>query len=82
MSSWVQSVWLIAGPSVMTRSSVRYSVGRLAWPRRVPSVVSSNFRWVMVAYNLKSLKISAKDRKRDYIDELFVKLGLLEISPV
>jgi hypothetical protein len=36
----------------------------------------------MVAYNLMSLKISAKDRKRDYIDELFVKLGLLEINPV
>jgi hypothetical protein len=27
------------------------------------------------------LKIAAKDRKRDYIDELFVKLGQLEISP-
>lgn len=28
-----------------------------------------------------NLKIAAKDRKRDYIDELFVKLGQLEISP-
>ncbi len=66
----------------MKRSFVRYSVGRLAWPQRIPSFVSSNFRWVMVAYNLMSLKISVKDRKRDYIDELFVKLGLLEINPV
>jgi hypothetical protein len=27
------------------------------------------------------LKIAAKDRKRDYIDKLFVKLGQLEIGP-
>jgi hypothetical protein len=27
------------------------------------------------------LKIAARDRKRDFIDELFLKLGQLEISP-
>ena len=60
--------WFIGGKSSPSLATVRFKCIALG------SYIVHRGRSII-------LKIAAKDRKRDYIDKLFVKLGQLEIGP-
>lgn len=74
--------WVMVAYNLMSLFKQRVMGGKSS-----PSLATVRFKCIAlgsyIVHRGRSiiLKIAAKDRKRDYIDELFVKLGQLEISP-
>ena len=74
--------WVMVAYSLMSLFKQRVMGGKSS-----PSLATVRFKCIAlgsyIVYRGRSiiLKIAAKDRKRDYIDELFVKLGQIEVSP-
>ncbi len=74
--------WVMVAYSLMSIFKQRVMGGKSS-----PSLATVRFKCIALrSYIMHSgraiiLKITAKDRKRDCIDEVFVKLGLLEFNP-
>jgi hypothetical protein len=74
--------WVMVAYNLMSLFKQRVMGGKSS-----PSMASVRFKCIALGSYIVHrgramiLKIAAKDRKRDYVDELFVKLGQLEIGP-